>query len=155
MIERTCTGCTASHKTILYKRITDGTGIDFRELFTSNWFSKPNGKGNALNTDFKLYSSLADAQANRKAWTYCSYDDPGIGFPRDCGPSGKSGGQWNSKTRGGQTVTWRIEGEIIHRHRASPAAASIVPPCLPSSVLSEMRPISHIHWHPSNHVSEQ
>merc|ERR1711907_696176 len=34
--------------------------------------------------------------------TFCNYNDPGIGFPRDCGPTGFSGSQWNSKNRGGK-----------------------------------------------------
>ena len=114
MIERVCTRCVASHRLIVYKRLTDGTGIDFRNLFTSNWFSKPNGKSNTLNKDFALYSSVADAQAGKNAWTSCNYDDPGIGFPRDCGPTGLVGSQWNSVSKGGQKVTWRIQssGEL-------------------------------------------
>ena len=40
---------------------------------------------------------------------YCNYNDNGIGFPRDCGKNGGVGGQWNSKTRGGHKVTWKVK----------------------------------------------
>ena len=115
MIERVCKGCAKSHQLIVYKRLTDGAGIDFRNLFTSNWFQKPNGKGNVVNKDFALYSSIADAKAGKNAWQFCNYDDKGVGFPRDCGPTKSVGGQWNSATRrGAQKVTWRIQssGEL-------------------------------------------
>ena len=59
-----------------------------------NWFSADNVMG----TDFDLYSTYDDAIAETNAWAYCNYDDPGIGFPRDCGVSGGVGGQWNSFT---------------------------------------------------------
>eukprot|EP00929_Paragymnodinium_shiwhaense_P081613 TRINITY_DN4275_c0_g1_i11.p2 TRINITY_DN4275_c0_g1~~TRINITY_DN4275_c0_g1_i11.p2 ORF type:complete len:227 (+),score=30.52 TRINITY_DN4275_c0_g1_i11:34-714(+) len=55
-----------------------------------------------FHTDFDIYSSLDDAIADTKAWTFCNADDTGIGFPRDCGPSAAVGGQWTSLTRGGQ-----------------------------------------------------
>ena len=55
-----------------------------------------------MGTDFELYSSKEDALAGRNPWKYCNYDDPGVGFPRDCGKTGGVGGQWNSMTRGGR-----------------------------------------------------
>jgi len=49
-----------------------------------SWTSRNNQLGN----DFKLFSSLKDAKADRNEWGYCNYDDDnqGIGFPYDCGP---------------------------------------------------------------------
>ncbi len=29
-------------------------------------------------------------------WRFCNFNDPGVGFPRDCGPNGPVGGQWIS-----------------------------------------------------------
>lgn len=100
MLERLCTSCAASHRAIVYKRITDAPGKDFRDLFTRNWFST----NNRLNTDFKLYSSIADALADVRSWTFCNYDDGGVGFPRDCGPNGAVGGQWYPA----KASTWKI-----------------------------------------------
>ena len=34
----------------------------------------------------------AMTDTNRGEWNTCNYDDPGIGFPRDCGGTGN---QWN------------------------------------------------------------
>lgn len=62
------------------------------DLFTNNWFSK----NNILNNHFKLYDNLSDAKEDKNAWKFCNYDDPGIGFPRDCGKNNGIGGQWVS-----------------------------------------------------------
>jgi hypothetical protein len=48
--------------------------------------------GNTLGTDFNLYSTLEDAKADSNPWPFCNYDDPGVAFPRDCGPVGAVGG---------------------------------------------------------------
>ena len=55
-----------------------------------------------LGRDFDIFSTLEDARASKNPWKYCNYNDNGIGFPRDCGPLGSVGGQWNSQERGGQ-----------------------------------------------------
>jgi hypothetical protein len=104
IIHRYCPNCGSQHRNIYYKRLTpwptsyDRGNRDACDLFTVTW----SNRNNNLNTDFKLYSTLADARADRNAWRSCNYNDPNIGFPRDCGVSGHVGGQWNSKTRGGQ-----------------------------------------------------
>ena len=49
-----------------------------------------------------------DTQADTGRWSFCNYNDNGIGFPRDCGKNGAVGGQWNSLTKGGHDVTWTI-----------------------------------------------
>merc|ERR1712129_486115 len=60
------------------------------------------------NGDFALYSSWNDLLFDQNAWTYCNYDDTGVGFPRDCGPNGAVGSQWTSRTRGGQRTKFSI-----------------------------------------------
>ena len=95
VIERTCPSCASTHQTIIYKRLTDPGSIDFKDLFLMNWFSSPSGGSNILNQDFELFSSYEDAVAGQGRWTYCNYDDAGVGFPRDCGPTGAVGSQWN------------------------------------------------------------
>ena len=68
-----------------------------------------------FNTDFELYSTLNDAIAGRGRWRYCNFNDPGIGFPRDCGIERGLGYQWQSKRRGGRT-TWKI---YVYDNRSS------------------------------------
>jgi len=56
------------------------------------WKDVNNKKG----VDFDLFSSLSDALFNTPAWTHCNYNDyNNVGFPRDCGPRGLVGSQWN------------------------------------------------------------
>lgn len=104
-VRRVCKSCSNdSHKDIIYKRLTAKGEIDFRDLFLKNWFSDPAGAGtNIRNTDFKLYSSFEDAQNDQSPWTFCNYNDPGIGFPRDCGPNGRVTNEWNSMAKGGES----------------------------------------------------
>lgn len=96
-IKRICDNCLPSHHTIVYKRMTAvPSSMNIKSLFIHTWASTPN---NILNTDFKLFSSMFDALNDNNPWTYCNYDDTGIGFPRDCGPIGLVSGQWTSETR--------------------------------------------------------
>merc|ERR1712228_658676 len=103
-VRRVCKSCHRdSHKDVIYKRIAPKGDIDFEDLFLSNWFSNPPGSGtNIRGSDFNLFSSMQDAQNNANPWTFCNYNDQGIGFPRDCGPNGFVPSQWNSMRRGGQ-----------------------------------------------------
>lgn len=108
VIQRECPSCSsAAHRAIVYKRLTTWGGIDVADLFLNNWFSAPEGESNLLNVDFELYSSLEDANSGANKWTYCNYDDPGVGFPRDCGASGAVGGQWTGPTRSSRFATFK------------------------------------------------
>ena len=104
ILHRKCRDCVSSHQDIYYRRF-DGVGglpsnLDLLDTVKNNWFDSPN---NTFNVDFKLYSSYDDALNDTNAWTFCNFDDPGVGFPRDCGPTGEVASQWNSFTgRGGQ-----------------------------------------------------
>jgi hypothetical protein len=107
IIRRFCDSCTyESHRDIYYKRLTpipdagDADGqVYFLDLFLNNWFSSP---ANELHTDFELYSTYEDALAGTNAWKFCNYNDPGIGFPRDCSDTTKAKWyQWNSYIRHG------------------------------------------------------
>ena len=105
-IKRICESCSKStHKLIIYKRLTPKGKIEFSKLFLSDWFSKPskNDAENAIKKDFNLYSTFDDAKNDVSQWSFCNYNDAGIGFPRDCGPTGWVGSEWNSMTRGGET----------------------------------------------------
>ena len=56
-------------------------------------------KNNRLNVDMKIYSTYKDALLDQNGWKACNYDDRGVGFPRDCGPTGLVAFQWNSWKR--------------------------------------------------------
>lgn len=98
VFKRECVNCVGSHKEIYYKRITPipSTFSIYNQF--NNWTST----NNILNKDFKLYSSWNDLINDTNSWNACNYDDPNIGFPRDCGMGSLIGDQWNSLSRGGQ-----------------------------------------------------
>jgi len=105
IIRRVCPSCRSeSHRDIYYKRKTAlppmGTNstageVYLLDMFMNKWKSYMN---NMADGDFELYSTYADALAGTNAWTHCNYDYNGIGFPRDCGPYGYVGNEWNSYT---------------------------------------------------------
>lgn len=96
IIRRTCLRCVSTHKTIYYKRLTDDSRIDYRNLLVIYWSSRYN----ILNRDFKMYSSLEDLKSDSNAWQACVYDRYAVGrpvgFPFDCGPTRYTAFQWNS-----------------------------------------------------------
>jgi len=81
IILRECTNCADSHKKIYYKRITDIGSTSMYGLMLQLWTAA----NNLLNVDFRLHSTLSDAQNDVNRWRFCNYDD-NTGFPRDCGP---------------------------------------------------------------------
>jgi hypothetical protein len=95
IVRRLCLTCSeTSHKDVYYRRVTPiPSGLEFVSLFKENWFSCP---GNELNVDFHLYSTYQDALNDENRWNYCNYNQAGVGFPRECGPSGKVANQWNN-----------------------------------------------------------
>jgi hypothetical protein len=98
IVRRVCPSCRESHRDIYYRRLTPmPDDFDLLDTLMNNWMSR----NNTLNVDFALYSTFPDAYYDVNRWTYCNYDDPGIGFPRDCGPTDKVTWNWNSYYRGG------------------------------------------------------
>mmetsp|Transcript_7833 Transcript_7833/g.11962 ORF Transcript_7833/g.11962 Transcript_7833/m.11962 type:complete len:507 (-) Transcript_7833:105-1625(-) len=98
VVRRYCDSCAPSHRDIYYKRLTPlPEGLNFLDLFLNNWKS---GEGNEFHKDFELYSSMDDVKAESNEWTFCNFNYGGIGFPRDCGPTGRIDCQWNSYSRG-------------------------------------------------------
>lgn len=100
-IKRICTSCTKkSHQNIIYKRYGSKENINMETLFLEKWFARPPGWTwygmNIKGRDFNLFSNMGDAEADQSAWSYCNYNDHFVGFPRDCGPSGRVTEQWNS-----------------------------------------------------------
>ncbi len=95
---RYCDTCDESHKEIVYKRLTPlPSDKSFGDIVFNVWASEDN----ELGVDFKMYSSLRDAnRGGAKAWKFCNYDDETkqIGFPRDCGPKEATKFQWNTES---------------------------------------------------------
>ena len=75
--------------------------------FNINFFLNQN---NNLNQDFRLYSDYVSTLEDKNRWPYCNYIDPGIGFPRDCGPNGYVPYQWNSKGDKKRGYPWNTYG---------------------------------------------
>jgi len=105
LILRKCTSCTVeSHKEIVYKRLTPwfpfqegistDTTIDIVNLFTNQW----RNNNNVLHVDYELYSSVQDALTGTDEWEQADYNSNNhkYGFPRNSGPTGYVGNQWNS-----------------------------------------------------------
>jgi len=82
----------------IYKRVTD-IPDDFNayNIFTDTWRDRPS---NVLNIDFEIYSSLVDLENGANRWEYCNYNDPDVGYPRDCGPTTSIHDQWFSMPDG-------------------------------------------------------
>ena len=90
---RSCANCVTSHQSIYYRRITPfPTGFSLYVNIITQWLST----SNVLNVDFYLYSSWSDLQNDVNRWQYCNYAD-GVGFPRDCGPTGMVSDQWTPR----------------------------------------------------------
>jgi len=99
-VRRRCLQCADTHQDIIYKRLTTlPDDIDFHHLFTDTWSDHP---GNVNLLDFTLHSSMDDALQDKNPWSYCNYNNNEIGFPRECGPYGWVGSQWNSVKNLGQ-----------------------------------------------------
>jgi len=103
ILKRECSTCGSTHQVIYYKRYTDLDSFDLY-TYTYDWEST----NNLLGEDFNLFSTLEDALADTNAWSYCNYDDDNIGMFRDCGPNSYVGGEWTSKTRGGDSAAFYI-----------------------------------------------
>eukprot|EP00808_Paulinella_micropora_P003087 g64155.t1 len=111
IIRRVCPTCVATHREIFYRR----RRFDQWNAYSNMWrtWSITAANANVPNVDFGLYSSLSDALANVNPWQFCNGDDPGVGFPRDCGPQAASSWQFNSLTRGGPEVFFYIYRGIV------------------------------------------
>lgn len=76
----------------VYVRRPSAPWVNGYSLLTYTWSSE----NNALGTDFDIYDSLEDARSQIGQWTFCNYDDPDVGYPRDCGRNGKVDNTWFS-----------------------------------------------------------
>ena len=93
--------CLSSHQDIYYKRLQNKDQFDAYENMKETWSSN----NNTLGIDFNLYSSLSDALSDTNAWSYCNYDDIGVGAFGDCGPSGVANNQWTADAFDNETLS--------------------------------------------------
>ena len=76
-----------------YHRITDiPSNFGAYSLFTYTW----KDTNNVLGTDFDLFDTLDDLRSSANKWQFCNYNDPDVGFPRDCGKKTFVGDTWFS-----------------------------------------------------------
>ena len=85
IVRRVCPSCSVSHRDI----------CNLLDTLKNNWFDQDN----EFNMDFALYSTYLDGYLDANRWKFCNFNDPGVSFPRDCGPVKKTDFQWNSYTR--------------------------------------------------------
>ena len=119
ILRRRCQDCRTSHKDIYYKRYDDnGLPDDFDLLWVvkNHWFDEPH---NIFKVDFNLFSTYEDALSDSNAWNFCNFNIPMIGFPRDCGPTGRVHNQYNAfietpgRHHGQRNVAFYVETEKV------------------------------------------
>jgi hypothetical protein len=80
---------------VYYVRKTNVDSFDFHNGLLVTW------RGDVgFHVDFDIYSTLQDALNDQNAFQFCNGNDPGIGFPRDCGPTGYIPYTWTSLSNG-------------------------------------------------------
>eukprot|EP00929_Paragymnodinium_shiwhaense_P025827 TRINITY_DN15533_c0_g1_i1.p1 TRINITY_DN15533_c0_g1~~TRINITY_DN15533_c0_g1_i1.p1 ORF type:complete len:622 (-),score=157.86 TRINITY_DN15533_c0_g1_i1:109-1974(-) len=89
IIKRECKNCWDSHKTIYMRRYDDPKEYNAYQDLLQKWRGDQ-----GMGEKFDLYSSLDDAIKKQNAWKFCNGNDPGVGFPRDCGPRDHDPWQW-------------------------------------------------------------
>jgi hypothetical protein len=83
ILRRECSGCANTHKDIYLRRFSSASWNAYDNMKVT-WSSFNN---NMAGGDFQLYSTYQDARDDKNAWQYCNYDDVGVAFPRECGPT--------------------------------------------------------------------
>ena len=62
---------------------------------------------NVLGTDFDLFDTLDDLRSSANKWQFCNYNDPDVGFPRDCGKETGVADTWFSMPGDRTREGWR------------------------------------------------
>ena len=125
-----------------YTRTSDiPSDFNAYSIFTYTWANSDN----VLGTDFEIYSSLDDLKSGSNKWSYCNYNDPDVGFPRDCGPNGYIANTWFSFPGGKYNARGLTSGSGFELWDGSdcPVTATQSPsPSPPPPPLEEQCPIS-------------
>jgi hypothetical protein len=111
IVRRECTDCVATHNDVYFRRKKNPESYDYWDGLLITW------RGDVgFHTDFDIYSSYDDAIKDKNPWNACNGNDPGVGFPRDCGPTKQVGGQWTG-----------IQRDARHNYRFSVFTTGSVP----------------------------
>ena len=125
-----------------YTRTSDiPSDFNAYSIFTYTWANSDN----VLGTDFEIYSSLDDLKSGSNKWSFCNYNDPDVGFPRDCGPNGYIANTWFSFPGGKFNARGLTSGSGFELWDGSdcPVTATQSPsPSPPPPPLEEQCPIS-------------
>ena len=125
-----------------YTRTSDiPSDFNAYSIFTYTWANSDN----VLGTDFEIYSSLDDLKSGSNKWSFCNYNDPDVGFPRDCGPNGYIANTWFSFPGGKYNARGLTSGSGFELWDGSdcPSTATLSPsPSPPPPPLEEQCPIS-------------
>ena len=106
IIRRECEDCPATHRDIYFRRKRDPELHDYWADLMVNW------RGDVrFHLDFDIYSNLGDAEFDTNAWQFCNGNDPGIGFPRDCGPVSSVPYTWNSFTNSASRKNYKFSAK--------------------------------------------
>jgi len=137
ILRRQCADCEGTHKDVFYKRKTAPQSFDYYEGLLVTW------RGDVgFHSDFDIYPSLTDAKHGTNPWAFCNGNDPGIGFPRDCGPWAV-GHQWNSLTRGGRaSYRW----SALAHDDDSPSGMADGTVCVPAISCDQCTNDAHFWW---------
>jgi len=93
IIRRECGDCRGDqHNDKFFVRKTNPKEFNYYQYLLQTWSTN----GNTFHRDFDIYNNLDDAIADRNPWKYCNANDPGVGFPRDCGPTVYVPHIWNA-----------------------------------------------------------
>ena len=93
IVRRQCADCRGSqHNDKFFKRKTNPRDFNYWQYLMVTWSTS----NNQFHRDFDIYNSLDEALNERNPWAYCNANDPGVGFPRDCGPTGYVPHIWNA-----------------------------------------------------------
>ena len=99
----------------VYKRTsTIPDNFNAYELFTYMW----SDKNNTLHEDFEIYDDKDDLLESRDKWEFCNYNDPDVGYPRDCGKKIKTNSRWFSMPGGRRDAPHLERGASFHIHSA-------------------------------------
>jgi len=108
----------------IYKRTRTGlytiADINAYKLFTDTWVNQKNN----IHEDFELYSNEEDTRTGMNKWQFCNYNDPDVGFPRDCGKTGPVGGRWFTMPGGRLTRNEDIAFDIYTGENCPNAVAA-------------------------------
>ena len=63
-------------------------------LLTQSWFDSDLDVENDHHEHFDIFDTMDDAIKGKDPWNYCNFNDPGVGFPRDCGVNFADADHW-------------------------------------------------------------